>query len=407
LGVEFKLDRIHPASSPVRTLEETHIPPKLHVLTLTPFYPFERNESNGCYVAEPLREFDDRNVATSVFAVNPIYRKVRTSSARFPAEWIRYPQIPGTLGMSSSGKFLNAVLFNRVQRLHRRFPVNVIHAHAALPCGYAAASFSRRLRIPLVITVHGLDVFNSCLKQGIAAGWRHQASAKVYRRADKVICVSEKVRSVLTEGIGEEVSTEVVYNGADPMLFAPGPGEHPTPTLLVVGTLSPIKGHELVLRALARLKESHPHLQCRIIGEGSEEKSLVSLAKNLGIADRVYFLGQRSRDEVAAAMRECTVFVLPSRYEGLGCVYLEAMACGRPVIGCQGQGIDEVIEHGNNGWLVPVGDLNELTQSLRTLLDSPELRAELGTRARQTILDKFTLDRQAENLMNIYQEVLQ
>jgi glycosyltransferase involved in cell wall biosynthesis len=175
---------------------------------------------------------------------------------------------------------------------------------------------------------------------------------------------------------------------------------------LVVGTLSPIKGHELVLRALARLKESHSRLECRIIGEGSEEQSLVALAKSLGIADRVHFLGQRSRDEVAAAMRECTVFVLPSRYEGLGCVYLEAMACGRPVIGCQGQGIDEVIEHGNNGWLVPVGDLDELTQSLRTLLDSPELRAELGTRARQTILDRFTLARQAENLMNIYQEVL-
>lgn len=407
MGTEFKSDRIQPASFPARTLEETQIPRKLHVLVLTPFYPFERNESNGCYVAEPLREFDDRNVAASVFAVNPIYREVRTSSARFPAEWIRYPQIPGTLGMSSSGKFLNAVLFNRVQQLNRRFPVSLIHAHAALPCGYAAVSLSRRLGIPLVVTVHGLDVFNSCLKRGIAAGWRHQASARVYRSADKVICVSEKVRSLLTEGIAGEGSTEVVYNGADPNLFIPGPREHPTLTLLVVGTLSPIKGHELVLRALARLKESHSRLECRIIGEGSEEQSLVALAKSLGIADRVHFLGQRSRDEVAAAMRECTVFVLPSRYEGLGCVYLEAMACARPVIGCQGQGIDEVIEHGNNGWLVPVGDLEELTQSLRTLLDSPDLRAELGKRARQTILDRFTLVRQAEHLMNIYQEVLQ
>jgi teichuronic acid biosynthesis glycosyltransferase TuaC len=407
-GTEFAPDRVHGfSSSPSHRLEGRYIPAKLHVLTLTPFYPFEENESNGCYVSEPLREVDDRGIASSVFAVEPIYRRRRRPSRRFPAEWIQYPQIPGTLGMSSSGKFLGAILINRVRRLHQQFPVNLIHAHAALPCGYAAAHLSRHLGIPFVVTVHGLDVFNSCLREGIATGWRHQASSNVYRSARKVICVSEKVRNLLTKEMGAEVAAEVVYNGADPVQFAPGPGEGPTPTLLVVGTLSPIKGHELVLRALVRLVESHPGLQCRIIGEGSEEKRLMSLAKDLGINDRVHFLGWRSRDEVASAMRECTVFVLPSRYEGLGCVYLEAMACGRPVIGCHGQGIDEVIEHSNNGWIIPVGGLDELTQGLRSLLNSFELRAQIGQRARQTILDKFTLSRQADKLVNIYQEVLQ
>jgi glycosyltransferase involved in cell wall biosynthesis len=103
-------------------------------------------------------------------------------------------------------------------------------------------------------------------------------------------------------------------------------------------------------------------------------------------------------------MRTCTVFVLPSRYEGLGCVYLEAMASGKPVIACRGQGIDEVIDHGRNGWLIPIDGLEELVQGLQALLGDAELRARIGRAARQTILDKLTLSHQAQSLMRIYEE---
>jgi glycosyltransferase involved in cell wall biosynthesis len=106
-------------------------------------------------------------------------------------------------------------------------------------------------------------------------------------------------------------------------------------------------------------------------------------------------------------MRNCTVFALPSRYEGLGCVYLEAMACGKPVIACRGQGIDEIIDHGNNGWLIPVNGLEELVQGLQILLGNAELRARIGEKARQTILGNLTLAHQAEKLARIYREVAQ
>src|ERR1019366_9774264 len=108
----------------------------------------------------------------------------------------------------------------------------------------------------------------------------------------------------------------------------------------------------------------------------------------------------------AEAMRRCSVFVLPSRNEGLGCVYLEAMSCGKPVIGCRGQGIDEVIEHGKNGWLIPVDGLEELVQGLSVLLGSPELRTRIGTVARQTVLEKLTLSQQAQHLARIYRQAI-
>jgi glycosyltransferase involved in cell wall biosynthesis len=103
-------------------------------------------------------------------------------------------------------------------------------------------------------------------------------------------------------------------------------------------------------------------------------------------------------------MRDCTVFVLPSRYEGLGCVYLEAMASGKPIIACRGQGIDEIIQHRSNGWLIPVDGLEELVQGLQILLNDGDLRLQIGRAARQTVLDHLTMLHQAQNLLQIYEE---
>jgi hypothetical protein len=95
---------------------------------------------------------------------------------------------------------------------------------------------------------------------------------------------------------------------------------------------------------------------------------------------------------------------LPSRYEGLGSVYLEAMACGKPAVGCIGQGIEEVIRHCENGWLIPPNGLPELIEGLQILLRDRSRRLQIGTAARETILHGFTLQYQAQNLMAIYRE---
>ena len=146
--------------------------------------------------------------------------------------------------------------------------------------------------------------------------------------------------------------------------------------ILSVGNLIPIKGHDLLLRSVAAIAPGHPHVQCRIIGDGSERARLQQLARELRIEDRVHFLGRRPRSEVAAAMRDCTLFALPSWYEGLGCVYLEAMSAERPAIACRGQGIEEVISHGENGWLIEPKNLDDLTTALQTITFGPASTGE-------------------------------
>jgi len=373
----------------------------LHVLTLTPFFPSTEEPTKGCFIAEPLRHLKQYGVVSTVIAVQSLYTSRNRPNPSEPARWVRYPQLPGNFGLSSAGGLLYARLVRSVRRLHREQPFDVIPAHSALPCGHAGALLARELRIPYVVTVHGLDVFNACFQSGTAAEWRRRASSAVYREAQAVICISDKVRRILTAG-QEEVRSAVVYNGVDPELFSPTSQASPQSTdILVVGNLLLGKGHGLVLRAMARIRSAFPGLRCSIIGEGRDRGKFVALAKSLGIEQQVRFLGSKGRLEVAAAMRSCTVFALPARFEALGCVYLEAMSCGKPAIACRGQGIEEIIQHGRNGWLVS-DNVDELVEALSILLPSLERRTQIGAAARQTILDGLTLSHQAQQLAEIY-----
>ncbi len=236
----------------------------------------------------------------------------------------------------------------------------------------------------------------------------------VYQGASAVVCVSRKVQEILHAQM-PDIPSVVIHNGTDTELFSPPapflcsisdqPNRDAQQELLVVGNLIPSKGQELVLRAIHRLGATFPRLQCRIIGEGPDRARLEMLAKELTISQRIHFMGRQTRAAVADAMRRCTVFVLPSRSEGLGCVYLEAMASAKPVIACRGQGIEEIIEHQKNGWLISPDSLDDLSQALSTLLNSPESSLRLGHAARQTILNGLTLSHQAHNLATLYRQV--
>jgi glycosyltransferase involved in cell wall biosynthesis len=267
-----------------------------------------------------------------------------------------------------------------------------------------ALLLGRELGIPFVVTVHGLDAFSTNQVAGYAGAWSQRISRLVYRSAKNVICVSEKVRDQVLEGAGAPVHTTVIYNGVDPEIFAPATEGAVPGLILSVGNLIPTKGHDVLLRAFAAVHRQFQSSTCEIIGDGSELWRLKKLAIELKIDNRVKFLGRQSRIQVAHSMRRCTLFALPSRYEGLGCVYLEAMSAKKPVIACRGQGIAEIIQHRGNGWLVGPDNLQELTEGLSVLLKDAELRQQLGENARQTILHGFTLDQQAEELSRLYRE---
>jgi teichuronic acid biosynthesis glycosyltransferase TuaC len=379
----------------------------IQVLTLTPFYPSENDDAGGCFVAEPLEVLANAGgVVNTVLAVQPAYRrKLRARASNIPATWLRYFSLPGGFGLSTAGAFLFARIVGQIRELQKEQRIDLIHAHAPLPCGHAAMLLGAELGLPYVVSVHGLDAFAIEQVGGRAGAWCRSIAQRVYRSSRRVICISEHVREQVLEGTGRTCRTSVVYNGVNPGLFSPGKEPDPaSPIVLAVGNLIPIKSHGVVIRAVAALAAEFSGISLEIIGEGPERLRLESLAKELRIEGRVRFFGRQPRNEVADAMRRCTVFALPSRYEGLGCVYLEAMATGKPVIGCRGQGIAEVIQHGSNGFLVGPDNDRELSLALAMLLRDETKRRNLGAAARDTILERFTLEQQAENLKRIYRE---
>lgn len=393
------------AESQVRAHGPAQADRPLHVLTLTPFYPVGDDDGQGCFVAEPLRCTEALGVANTALAVRPFYMgPAVTGNSAASQHWTRFFSLPSGFGLPTSGALLFARIVSQVRRLHRSRPLHLIHAHSALPCGHAAALLSRELGVPFVVTVHGLDAFFTRQVSGYAGRLCARVSRFVYRSAKGVICISEKVRDQVERGLESPASTAVIYNGVDPHQFSPA-GEEPVPaTILSVGNLIAIKGHEHLLRALATVRKHRPSVRCEIIGDGPERSSLQRLATELGLAENVRFLGRQRRTQVAEAMRRCTMFVLPSRYEALGCVYLEAMCSGKAVVACRGQGIEEVIQQGTNGWLVDAGDAPGLANSLTVLLQQPDLRRRMGKAARRTILQGLTLEHQTARLVRLYRE---
>lgn len=377
----------------------------MRVLTLTPFYPTASDDAAGCFTAEPLTALQKLGIRSHVIAVQPFYRaagKLNPSSP--PATWVRYPCLPGGVGLSSAGALLHASLISKVRSIHKSEPIDLIHAHAALPCGHAASLLSRDLGVPCVVTVHGLDAYFMRQVQGMAGGWCERMAGFVYRSVARVIGISAKVCDQVAATVSAPAKTKVIYNGVDCEKFHPAASEPEQKVVLSVGNLIPIKGHDLLLRAFDAAQKEFPRLLCEIIGDGPERGRLQRLARELGIAEKVRFLGRQSRAQVAEAMRRCSVFALPSRYEGLGCVYLEAMATEKPVIACRGQGIGEIIDHNCNGWLIDPNDREGLANALTSILADAPLRQRLGSNARLTVLGSLTLDHQAASLAAVYKE---
>ena len=378
----------------------------LHVLTLTPFFPTENDDAAGCFISEPLNALADVGVVNTIFALQPFYRgKVRSPRSSLRAQWFRYFSLPGGMGLPTAGAFAFARLVPKVRELHRSHRIDLVHAHGPLPGGHVAMLLSAELGLPYVVSVHGLDVYSTTQVGGRAGQWSKRISQRVFRSAKRVICISERVREEVLKGSSGNARTSVVYNGVDAELFSPGSGVASVGlNVLSIGNLIPIKGHAVLLGAISALASEFPTLTLEIIGEGSEGATLRAMVRELRLGERVRFAGRRSRRAVAEAMRQCAIFALPSRYEGLGCVYLEAMSAGKPVIGCRGQGIAEVIRHGSTGFLVGPDNERELTLAMAILLRDENLRRNVGRAARDTILERFTLTHQAEILKRIYRE---
>jgi len=312
--------------------------------------------------------------------------------------------------------FLLAEIFNLI-RLCRKMKAQVIHAHWVLPNGFSAAIVSKLLGIPLVISLHGSDIFmadRNFLFRGIARWTFAQAShvtacsPELYERAKK---------------IQPDMDIHLLAWGADPDKFKPIKNREDirrkygwdSSDIIVsaLGRLVYKKGFDRLISAAAQLpKKEKQHLRVVIGGSGALEEQLMRQAGQLGLQDIVSFPGRIPWHEVPEFLAASDIFVLPSQrdkagnLDGLPTVLLEAMACGLPCIASDIGGVSLVVEHEKNSIIVPPDDLEALKEHLSRLIANQDLRLALGTQSRQDILKTFNWEHVAAFLEGLFRESL-
>lgn len=248
--------------------------------------------------------------------------------------------------------------------------VTHLHNHFSKASCSVAMLTSALSGIPFSFTMHGPDIFYEPER------WRIDAKIA---RATFVACISDFCRSqaMLFSDPVHWSKLHIVHCGIDPALYTrdtdPTPGAH----LVLIGRLAAVKGVPVLLDALAALTDI-PGLRLTLVGDGPDRAALEAQARARGINHLVTFAGYKSSTEVAAILKSADALVLPSFAEGLPVVLMEAMATGLPVIATTIAGIPELVRDGENGRLVPPGNVAALAAAIRDLLSDPARARAMG-----------------------------
>lgn len=201
----------------------------------------------------------------------------------------------------------------------------------------------------------------------------------------------------------------VVHNAVDLEQFTPAPWpESPTLRIGIIANFAPFKRHEDFIHMAAAMLKLRQDLEFWIVGEDTQgtgrRKLLENMAHNLGIGSYINFIGHQS--DIPVIMRQLHLVIVPSQFEPFGRVVIEAMACGRPVIGSNDGGIPEIIDHGKTGYLVEVGSWQGFADSALSLLTQRERWNKMSKAAIKSAHDRFSITSHVEKITSIYRIVL-
>lgn len=381
----------------------------MRILTFTRLWPSSAMPEHGVFVEERMRRVaalpdTELEVVAPVPYFPPIPGPARwTAWAGVPkaetrhginVEHPRYVTLPG-LGGRAHALSLTASAWPVVRRMHKARPFDLIDAHFLHPDGAAAVEIGRRLGIPVVLSARGSDANSQPDEPGM-----REAIARTIAGATLLISVSRGIAMKLVELGAPPERVAIIPNGIDAKVFHPQPsadeavrrhvgcgkGER---LILSVGRLEHVKGHDVLLDALAILARA-VHVRAVIVGEGRQRGELEEQAARLGIGDRVLFAGSVPHESLAAWYSAADVFCLPSRSEGHPNVLVEALACGTPAVAAAVGAAGEVLSP-ECGLLVPPEDPSALATALAAALarswDHVRVRSRVASRSWERVAE--------------------
>ena len=385
----------------------------MHIGVLTHNYPRFPGDFSGTFVEALSEELVTQGQQVTVLAPwDPAYTQrpddhgVHLKLYRYAplASWHRLGYMrtmQADVAMRSETYWLAPLLFGcgwrAIDRWARRARPDVLHAHWALPNGFLGALVSRRLDIPLVVSIPGSDALVA--GQNPLFRWMTRFA---FDQAGLITANSHSLRDLAVQRLGADPAKfDLIIYGVDPETLQPsdaGVAElrqrlHIPPQaviFLAVGRMVYKKGFDVLLKAVSMLGASNTHIV--LIGEGDLWEKWQALGLELGIDERLHWVGNVPRDEIAIYYNMADVLVMPSVTRpatGLSVCVLDAMACGKPIIGSDAAGNPLVVRTGVNGFIVPEGHAAALAAALALLTSDPERRQRMGHASRRFIETEF------------------
>jgi N-acetyl-alpha-D-glucosaminyl L-malate synthase BshA len=304
----------------------------------------------------------------------------------------------------------NMALAAKMREVAAAEKLDVLHVHYAIPHAISAFLAAQMLlphRLPIVTTLHGTDItlvgqdksFFELTRFGI-------------ENSTAVTAVSDYLKAKTEEVFSPRREIRRIHNFADAGLFRKHRGpchrasfaSEQQVVYMHMSNFRPVKRVEDVVRVFAAAIQGGVDGVLVMVGEGPTQRSARDLAESLGVSARVKFLGNQM--DVPAIMGCGDIFLFPSEVESFGLAPLEAMACEMPVIASDSGGIPEVVTHGVEGFLAPVGDVKAMGEYAVRLGRDPELRAKMGTAGRKRAVEVFAPEHAVDQYEALYREVV-
>ncbi|MFK7829102.1 MAG: glycosyltransferase family 4 protein [Congregibacter sp.] len=336
-----------------------------------------------------------------------------------PPEWVlnQYAGSEKWAILPKRGGKFDFALLAKLRGLAKEFKPDIIHAHCEASALYAGIA-SKLVRVKCVATVHRSET------KYYRAGFKHNL---YYRFADAFVAVSHERKTQMFSKLGiQKKPIQVVHWGID--LDARGANDGTQAAraelglgdqgglgdkdglgeqaiLLSIGHLGEIKGHDESITALATIREQGWDVRLYIAGDGAESdyQRLQGLIKSLALENAVTLLGQISN--VTQWLNACDIFLLPSREEAFGLVFLEAGLCKKPCVATRVGGIPEIVLDGQTGLLVETQNPQQIQEAVRSLLESSQTMTAMGDAAYERVRSEFCLPRKVEELAQYFAEV--
>lgn len=393
--------------------------PAPHIVVLSSLFPSAVQPGAGLFIRERMfrvgRQLPLRVVApTPWFPLQGLLRRwkpgfrpgapAHEQQAGHEVWFPRFLSVPGVL-KQFDGLAMALAAWPRLRALRRAGQLDLIDAHFAYPDGYAATLLGRWLGVPVTITLRGTE--SRLARDPVLAPRMVQA----LHAATRVFAVSDSLRQVAI-GLGlAPDKVQVVGNGVDLARFRPEPKAEArralglaedAPVLIGVGGLVERKGFHRVIELLPALLQRHPGLRYLVVGgpspEGDMGEALRAQVAQAGLGEVVRFLGPLPPDALRGPLSAADVFVLSTRNEGWANVFLEAMACGLPVVTTAVGGNAEVVCRPELGSVVPFGDAAQLEAAIDHALHHAWNRSAIRAYAEDN-----TWDRRVETLVGVFQ----